>query len=85
VAAWRRGAAVTTDRFDTNERLDIVERVASTILCMAPTDIQRGSPSARTLADRADSCTAHVARRRGAVNPSCCRSWHDSTGLWIRD
>ena len=84
IAPWIRGAAALLHdaRFDPAERLDICEREGVNVLCMAPTEY-------RVIANRA--------RPRGwkglrglvaageALDPDVLATWHEATGLWIRD
>jgi acyl-coenzyme A synthetase/AMP-(fatty) acid ligase len=84
IAPWLQGAgALLHDaRFDPHERLDIVEREAVDVLCMAPTEY-------RVIAKRAEP--RRIASLRGlvaageALDPDVLGAWHEGTGLWIRD
>jgi acyl-coenzyme A synthetase/AMP-(fatty) acid ligase len=84
IAPWLSGAtALLHDaRFDPHERLTLLERERVNVLCMAPTEY-------RVIAKRA---TLHTfPHLRGmvaageALNPEVLRSWHEATGLEIRD
>jgi acyl-coenzyme A synthetase/AMP-(fatty) acid ligase len=84
IAPWLRGAAALLHdaRFDPHERLEILAREAVDTLCMAPTEY-------RVIAKRAE--LRRFASLRGlvaageALNPEVLRTWHEATGLWIRD
>jgi acyl-coenzyme A synthetase/AMP-(fatty) acid ligase len=84
IAPWLRGAAALLHdaRFDPHERLELVEREHVNVLCMAPTEY-------RVIAKRA--APRPVAGLRGlvaageALDPEVLRTWHEATGLWIRD
>src|SRR4051794_6117988 len=84
IAPWLRGAAALLHdaRFDPAERLDIAEREGVNVLCMAPTEY-------RVIANRAQprrigSLHGLVAAGE-ALDPDVLGTWHDATGLWIRD
>ncbi len=84
IAPWLRGAAALLHdaRFDPGERLELLERERVAVLCMAPTEY-------RVIASRAEP--RPVPGLRGlvaageALDPGVLESWHDATGLWIRD
>ena len=84
IAPWLRGAAALLHdaRFDPHERLDLLERERVDVLCMAPTEY-------RVIAKRAEP--RPLASLRGlvaageALDPEVLRTWHEATGLWIRD
>src|SRR5829696_4236297 len=84
IAPWLRGAAALLHdaRFDPHERLEILERERVDTLCMAPTEY-------RVIAKRAEP--RRIASLRGlvaageALDPDVLGTWHDATGLWIRD
>lgn len=84
IAPWLRDAvALLHDaRFDPAERLEIAEREGVNVLCMAPTEY-------RVIANRARP--RRIASLRGlvaageALDPDVLGSWHEATGLWIRD
>jgi acyl-coenzyme A synthetase/AMP-(fatty) acid ligase len=84
IAPWLRGAAALLHdaRFDPEERLALLERERVDVLCMAPTEY-------RVIAKRASP--RPVAGLRGlvaageALDPGVLGTWHDATGLWIRD
>ncbi len=84
IAPWIRGAAALLHdaRFDPEERLELLARERVAILCMAPTEY-------RVIAKRAqprpvDGLRGLVAAGE-ALNPEVLRTFHDATGLWIRD
>ncbi|MGZ6694082.1 MAG: acyl-CoA synthetase [Solirubrobacteraceae bacterium] len=84
IAPWIRGApALLHDaRFDPAERLEILARERVGVLCMAPTEY-------RVIAKRAevrpvDGLRGLVAAGE-ALNPEVLRTWHEATGLWVRD
>jgi acyl-coenzyme A synthetase/AMP-(fatty) acid ligase len=84
IAPWLRGAAALLHdaRFDPAERLEIAEREQVNVLCMAPTEY-------RVIANRAQpraipSLHGLVAAGE-ALDPEVLGTWHDATGLWIRD
>lgn len=84
IAPWIRGAAALLHdaRFDPAERLQLLEREAVNVLCMAPTEY-------RVIAKRAT--LQPLASLRGlvaageALNPEVLRAWEEATGLQIRD
>jgi acyl-coenzyme A synthetase/AMP-(fatty) acid ligase len=84
IAPWIRGAAALLHdaRFDPAERLDLLEREAVNVLCMAPTEY-------RVIAKRVT--LRPIASLRGlvaageALNPEVLRAWEEATGLQIRD
>jgi acetyl-CoA synthetase len=84
IAPWLRGAAALLHdaRFDPHERLDVLDREAVSVLCMAPTEY-------RVIAKRAELRTFPALRglvaAGEALNPEVLRAWHDATGLQIRD
>jgi acyl-coenzyme A synthetase/AMP-(fatty) acid ligase len=84
IAPWLRGAAALLHdaRFDPAERLEIAEREGVNVLCMAPTEY-------RVIANRArprpiPSLRGLVAAGE-ALDPDVLGTWHEATGLWIRD
>jgi len=84
VAPWLQGArALLHDaRFDPEERLDLLEREAVAVLCMAPTEY-------RVIANRSQlralpALRALVAAGE-ALNPEVLREWEEATGVQIRD
>ncbi len=84
VAPWLRGAtALLHDaRFNPAERLEIVEREAVAVLCMAPTEYR--VIAARMPLRRFDALRGLVAAGE-ALNPEVLRAWEAATGLAIRD
>jgi acyl-coenzyme A synthetase/AMP-(fatty) acid ligase len=84
IAPWLRGAAALLHdaRFDPAERLELLEREAVDVLCMAPTEY-------RVIAKRAT--LRRLPALRGlvaageALNPEVLRAWHEATGIWVRD
>jgi acyl-coenzyme A synthetase/AMP-(fatty) acid ligase len=84
VAPWLRGAAALLHdaRFDPHERLELLERERVDLLCMAPTEY-------RVIAKRAElrrpiNLRGMVAAGE-ALDPGVLGTWHEATGLWIRD
>ena len=84
IAPWIRGAAALLhdQRFDAHERLAILAEEPVAVLCMAPTEY-------RVIAKRAEphptpTLRALVAAGE-ALNPEVLRTWHDATGIWVRD
>jgi len=84
IAPWIEGAAALLHdaRFDPAARLDILEREAVDVLCMAPTEY-------RVMAKRVDlrplPALKGLVAAGEALNPEVLRAWHDATGVWIRD
>ena len=84
IAPWLCGAAALLHdaRFEPQERLELVEREAVDVLCMAPTEY-------RVILKRAEP--RPVGRLRALVaageplDAAVLDGWHDATGLWIRD
>jgi acyl-coenzyme A synthetase/AMP-(fatty) acid ligase len=84
IAPWLSGAtALLHDgRFDPAERLNLLARERVAVLCMAPTEY-------RVIAKRAT--LAPLPDLRGmvaageALNPAVLHTWHEGTGLYIRD
>ena len=84
IAPWLGGAtAMLHDaRFDPHERLELVARERVSVLCMAPTEY-------RVIAKRA--VPGPMPGLRGlvaageALDPDVLGTWHDVTGLYIRD
>src|SRR5581483_4121502 len=84
IAPWLRGAtALLHDaRFDPAERLEILDREAVNVLCMAPTEYRviakrtaiHPLPRLRTLVAAGE-----------ALNPEVIRAFHEVTGIEIRD
>jgi acetyl-CoA synthetase len=84
IAPWLRGAAALLHdaRFDPHERLALIERERVSVLCMAPTEY-------RVIAKRAEprpvaSLRTLVAAGE-ALDAGVLATWHEATGLWIRD
>ena len=84
IAPWLSGASALLHdaRFDPAERLELLERERVSVLCMAPTEY-------RVIAKRATlGALPHL---RGmvaageALNPEVLNTWHEATGLYIRD
>jgi acyl-coenzyme A synthetase/AMP-(fatty) acid ligase len=84
IAPWLRGAgALLHDaRFDSAERLELLERERVNVLCMAPTEYRVIAKRAtlRPLPDLRGMVAAGE-----ALNPAVMHAWHDVTGLYIRD
>jgi acyl-coenzyme A synthetase/AMP-(fatty) acid ligase len=84
IAPWIRGAAALLHdaRFDAQERLALLDEERVAVLCMAPTEY-------RVIAKRAEprrSATLRGLVAAGeALNPEVLRTWHEATGLWVRD
>jgi acetyl-CoA synthetase len=84
IAPWLRGAAalVHDARFDPAQRLDLLERERVAVLCMAPTEY-------RVIAKRATLRPLPALRglvaAGEALDPAVLHTWHEATGLWIRD
>ena len=84
IAPWLRGAAALLHdaRFDPHERLELIEREAVDVLCMAPTEY-------RVIAKRAELRPLPGVRglvaAGEALNPEILAAWHAATGVWIRD
>jgi acyl-coenzyme A synthetase/AMP-(fatty) acid ligase len=84
IAPWLRGAAALLHdaRFDPAQRLDVLEREAVDVLCMAPTEYRviakrvplRPFPALRALVAAGE-----------ALNPEVLEIWRTATGLEIRD
>ena len=69
-------------RFDHNQRLEVLEREAVNVLCMAPTEY-------RVIAKRATlrryPALRGLVAAGEALNPEVLRAWKEATGLEIRD
>ncbi len=84
IAPWLCGAAALLHdaRFDPSERLELLARERVHVLCMAPTEY-------RVIAKHAT--LAPLPHLRGmvaageALNPAVLYTWHEATGLYIRD
>ena len=84
VAPWIRGAAALLHdaRFDPTERLDVLEREAVNVLCMAPTEYR---VIAKRAALRPLPALFGLVAAGEALNPEVLRAWQEATGLQIRD
>ena len=84
IAAWLSGAAAMLHdaRFDPTERLELIARERVNVLCMAPTEY-------RVIAKRAELRACENLRTMvaagEALNPEVLHTWHEATGLEIRD
>ncbi|HVL94926.1 MAG TPA: AMP-binding protein [Solirubrobacteraceae bacterium] len=84
IAPWLCGAAALLHdaRFGPHERLELLEREAVDVLCMAPTEY-------RVMAKRAQlrrlPALRELVAAGEALNPEVLRAWHDATGVWVRD
>jgi acyl-coenzyme A synthetase/AMP-(fatty) acid ligase len=84
VAPWLRGASALLHdaRFDPAERLDVLEREAVSVLCMAPTEY-------RAIAKRAElrplPRLRHLVAAGEPLNPEVVRAWREATGLEVHD
>ncbi len=84
IAPWIRGAAALLHdaRFDPGQRLEVLEREAVNVLCMAPTEY-------RVIAKRATlrplGALRGLVAAGEALNPEVLRAWEEATGLQIRD
>jgi len=84
IAPWLTGAAALLHdaRFDPHERLELAGREQVNVLCMAPTEY-------RVIARRAEPHALPGLRGLVAagetLDPGVLATWHDATGLWIRD
>jgi acetyl-CoA synthetase len=84
IAPWIRGAAALLhdERFDPEQRLEILAEEPVAVLCMAPTEY-------RMIAKRAQPRPTPTLRglvaAGEALNPEVLRAWHEATGLWVRD
>ncbi len=84
VAPWLRGAAALLHdaRFDPCDRLEILEREAVAVLCMAPTEYR---VIAARVPLRAFGALRGLVAAGEALNPEVLRAWQAATGLAIRD
>ena len=84
IAPWLRGAAALLHdaRFDPHERLDLAERERVSVLCMAPTEYR---VIAKRAAPRPITGLRGLVAAGEALDPAVLGTWHDATGLWIRD
>jgi acyl-coenzyme A synthetase/AMP-(fatty) acid ligase len=84
IAPWLVGASALLhdERFDPEQRLDLLARERVNVLCMAPTEYR--VLAKRTTLRALGDLTGMVAAGE-ALNPEVLRAWQDATGLDIRD
>ena len=84
IAPWLQGAAalVHDGRFDPDERLALLARERVEVLCMAPTEYRVIAKRARP---RATPGLRVLVAAGEALDPGVLGTWHEATGLWIRD
>jgi acyl-coenzyme A synthetase/AMP-(fatty) acid ligase len=84
VAPWLRGAtALLHDaRFDSAQRLEVLERERVAVLCMAPTEYR---VIAKRVALRPLPALRGLVAAGEALNPEVLHAWREATGLSIRD
>jgi acyl-coenzyme A synthetase/AMP-(fatty) acid ligase len=84
IAPWLSSAAALLHdaRFDPAERLELLARERVNVLCQAPTEYRVIAKRA-TLAPLPDLRGAVAAGE--ALNPAVLHTWHEATGLYIRD
>jgi acyl-coenzyme A synthetase/AMP-(fatty) acid ligase len=84
IAPWLRGAAALLHdaRFDPDERLELLARERVQVLCMAPTEYR---VIAKRAAPRPIESLRGLVAAGEALDPGVLGTWHDATGLWIRD
>ena len=84
VAPWLCGAAALLHdaRFDPGERLELLAREQVAILCMAPTEYR---VIAKRVAPRPLRGLRGLVAAGEALDPGVLATWHEATGLWIRD
>jgi acyl-coenzyme A synthetase/AMP-(fatty) acid ligase len=84
IAPWLQGASALLHdaRFDPEERLELLEREAVDVLCMAPTEYRVIAKRARL---RPLPALRGLVAAGEALNPEVLRAWHETTGVWIRD
>ncbi|MGI8592981.1 MAG: acyl-CoA synthetase [Solirubrobacteraceae bacterium] len=84
VAPWLQGArALLHDaRFDPDERLDLLEREAVAVLCMAPTEYRMMAKRSRLAPLPA---LRELVAAGEALDPEVLREWELATGVQIRD
>src|SRR5215207_4314703 len=84
IAPWILGAAALLhdERFDPHERLELLDRERVDVLCMAPTEYR---VIAKRAAPRATPGLRVLVAAGEALDPGVLATWHEATGLWIRD
>jgi acetyl-CoA synthetase len=84
IAPWLVGATALLhdERFDPEERLELLARERVNVLCMAPTEYR--VIAKRTTLRALGDLTGMVAAGE-ALNPEVLRTWQEATGLDIRD
>jgi acyl-coenzyme A synthetase/AMP-(fatty) acid ligase len=84
IAPWLQGAAAVLhdDRFDVQQRLEILARERVNVLCMAPTEYR--VIAKRATIPRLPELRTMVAAGE-ALNPEVIRAFQDVTGVDIRD
>jgi acyl-coenzyme A synthetase/AMP-(fatty) acid ligase len=84
VAAWLRGAAALLHdgRFDTAERLALLEREQVSVLCMSPTEY-------RAIAKRGElrplPALRHAVAAGEPLNPEVVLTWQEAVGVSVHD
>src|SRR4051812_3850987 len=84
IAPWVRGAAALLHdaRFDAEERLQVAEREAVNVLCMAPTEY-------RTIAKRTElrplPALRHAVGGGEPLNPEIVAVWREAMGVEVHD
>ncbi|MTD43920.1 AMP-binding protein [Conexibacter sp. W3-3-2] len=84
IAPWIRGATALLhdERFDPQQRLELLERERVTVLCMAPTEYR---VIAKRATLRAFPHLRGLVAAGEALNPEVLHAWRAATGLEIRD
>lgn len=84
IAPWLRGAGALLhdERFDPQQRLEILARERVGVLCMAPTEYRVIAKRARL---RPVEGLRSLVAAGEALNPEVLRAWEEATGLRIRD
>jgi acyl-coenzyme A synthetase/AMP-(fatty) acid ligase len=84
IAPWLAGAAamVHDARFNPEQRLELIERERVNVLCMAPTEYRLIANGSRL---RRPADLRGMVAAGEPLYPDVLRTWHDATGLWIRD